>query len=84
MPSGTAVSASAALCSVSPSSATEPEISTTASWISAVTARTASEIHSARIPSALASMAASTLSAASCECGRSTCRSRPSAPDRGT
>ena len=34
MPSGTAVSASAALCSVSPSSATEPETATTAAWSS--------------------------------------------------
>ena len=80
MPSGTAVSASAALCSVSPSSATEPETATTAAWSSAVPPSTASEIHSARMPSALASIAASTLSAASWECGRSTCRSRPITP----
>ena len=36
IPSGTAVSASAALCSVSPSSATEPDSATTAAWITAV------------------------------------------------
>ena len=39
-PSGTAVSASAALCRVSPSSATDPDNATTAAWISAVTPST--------------------------------------------
>ena len=82
MASGTAVSASAALCSVSPSSATEPETATTAAWSAAVAASTASEIHSVRMPAALASMAASTLSAASCECGRSRWPSRAAAPCR--
>ena len=72
MPSGTAVSASAALCRVSPSSATDPEAATTTAWASAVTARTASEIHSARMPCSLASRAASARSAASCEWGRIT------------
>ena len=67
MPSGTAVSASAALCRVSPSNATDPETATTAAWTRAVPPRTASEIQSARMPAALASMARSTLSAASCE-----------------
>ena len=80
MPSGTAVSASAALCRVSPSSATDPDTATTAAWASAVTARTASEIHSARMPSALVSMAVSTRSAGSCECGLTRCRSRLRAP----
>ena len=79
-PSGTAVSASAALCSVSPSSATDPDSAATAAWITAVAPRTAREIHSARIPSALASIAASTLSAASCEWGRTRCTSRASTP----
>jgi hypothetical protein len=36
--SGAAVSASATLCSVSPSSATDPDSTTTAAWIAAVTA----------------------------------------------
>ncbi len=82
-PSGTAVSASAALCKVSPSSATEPDTAATAAWISAVTPRTAREIHSARMPCALVSMAASTLPAASWECGRSPCCSRASSPALG-
>jgi hypothetical protein len=69
------------LCSVSPSSATEPDTATTAAWISAVAPSIAADTHSARIPSRLASMAASTLSAASCECGRTRCRTRLSAPD---
>jgi hypothetical protein len=47
---------------------------------SAVPPSTAREIHSARIPSALASIAASTLPVASWECGRSTCPSRPITP----
>ncbi len=82
-PSGTAVSASAALCKVSPSSATEPDTAATAAWISAVTPRTAREIHSARMPCALVSMAASTLPTASWECGRSPCCSRASSPALG-
>jgi hypothetical protein len=36
--SGTAVNASATLCKVSPSSATEPDTTTTTAWIAAVTA----------------------------------------------
>ena len=60
MPSGTAVSASAPLCSASPSSATEPDSATTAIWASAVAARPASEIHSVRRPSAEDSSTGST------------------------
>src|SRR5262249_18712163 len=63
------------LCRVSPRSATEPDTATTAAWTAAVAASTASETHSARSPSPLVSIAASTCPAASCECGRSTCRS---------
>jgi hypothetical protein len=69
--SGNAVSASAALWIVPPSSATDPDFATTTACSAAVTARPAKEIHSARSPSALPSSAASTWSAASCECGRS-------------
>jgi hypothetical protein len=54
MPSGTAVSASAALCSVSPSSATDPDSAVTVACASAVAPSTASETHSTRRPSALA------------------------------
>ena len=79
-PSGSAVRASAALCRVSPSSATEPDAAVTAAWISAVTPSTPSEIHSVRMPSRLDSMAASTWSAASWECGRSRWRRRRSSP----
>ena len=68
-PSGTAVSASATLCSVSPSSATEPDNTTISACATAVAPSTPSEIHSARMPSRDDSMAESTLSALSCECG---------------
>ena len=80
MPSGTAVRASAALCSVSPSSATDPDTATTIAWITVVAPSTASEIHNARMPSAEDSIAASTLSAASCECGRNKCATFPHTP----
>ena len=69
MPSGTAVSASATLCAVSDSSATEPDSTTMTAWASAVAPSAASEIHSARMPSREASIAESTLSALSWECG---------------
>ncbi|WP_341868909.1 cation transporter, partial [Streptomyces murinus] len=69
MPSGTAVSASAALCTVSPSSATEPETATTPACARAVAPSTASETHRARMPWAEDSSAASSLSAVSWECG---------------
>ncbi len=65
MPSGTAVSASAALCTVSPSRATDPDRATITAWTTAVIPRTTSEIHSVRMPSRDASIAASTLSPAS-------------------
>ena len=58
--SGTAVSASAALCSVSPSSATDPENATTIACSTAVAASTVWVIHSARRPSAMASGARGT------------------------
>src|SRR6516164_4533589 len=77
MPSGTAVSASVALCSVSPSRATDPDSATTTPWTTAVQASPARENHSARIPSAEAASAGSTLSALWCECGRSRCPIRP-------
>ncbi len=69
MPRGTAVSASAALCTVSPSSATDPDTTTTAACTSAVTPSTASDTHRARIPRADDSSAESSLSAVSWECG---------------
>ncbi|GDY72388.1 hypothetical protein SAV31267_018730 [Streptomyces avermitilis] len=69
MPSGTAVSASAALCTVSPSSATDPESTTTTAWAAAVTPSTASETQSARMPRAEDSRAESSLSAVSWEWG---------------
>ncbi|HEX4979817.1 MAG TPA: hypothetical protein VFV35_07115 [Acidimicrobiales bacterium] len=50
---------------MSPSSATEPDTTTTPAWRAAVTPRPTSEIFSARIPSALVSSASSTRSAAS-------------------
>jgi hypothetical protein len=80
--SGTAVSASAALCSVSPSSATDPDAAATAACTAAVPARMASDTHSTRIPSALDSSAGSTWSAGSCECGCSACTTRDTAPAR--
>ena len=52
----------------------------TAACSTAVPARIAREIHSARMPSALDSIAASTLSVASWECGRSRCRTCPITP----
>ena len=67
MPSGTAVSASAELCSASPSSATEPDSATTTACASAVAASPASEIHRARSPSAEDSSTGST--ARSCVVG---------------
>ena len=76
MPSGTAVSASATLCSVSPSSATEPDHQATSACSAAVPPSTAREIHSARMPAPLASIAESTLSVESCECGATRCPSR--------
>lgn len=51
MPNGTAVSASAALWIVSPSGATEPDRATMTAWTTVVAPRTASKIHSMRIPS---------------------------------
>ncbi len=70
IPSGTAVSASATLCRVSPSSATEPEKATIAAWARAVTVSAIREIHRARMPARDDSSASSTLPAVSCECGR--------------
>ncbi len=65
MPSGTAVRASAALWTVSPSRATDPDRATITAWTTVVTPRTTSEIHSVRMPSREVSIAASTLSPAS-------------------
>ncbi len=70
MPSGTAVSASAALWTVSPNSATDPDRATITAWTAVVAASTTSEIHSVRIPSRDVSIAASTLSPDSWLCGR--------------
>jgi hypothetical protein len=70
MPSGTAVSASAALWMVSPRSATDPDSATITAWTTVVSPRTAREIHSVRIPSREVSIAGSILSTASWLCGR--------------
>lgn len=64
MPSGTAVSASAALWTVSPSSATDPDSTTITTCTAVVSPRTTREAHSVRMPSREVSMAASTLSPA--------------------
>lgn len=63
--SGTAVSASATLCSVSPSSATEPDQATMTAWSAAVTMSTANEMPSTRMPLLLDSSALSVLPALS-------------------
>ena len=73
MPTGMAVRASARLCRVSESSATDPDSTTTTAWNAAVTPSTASEIHSARMPSFDDSMTESTRSAASWLCGVTRC-----------
>jgi hypothetical protein len=57
---------------VSPSSATDPETATTANWATAVMPSATREIHSARMPAREDSIALSTLSAESCECGVTT------------
>jgi len=51
---------------VSPSNATDPDSAVTAAWISAVAPSTASEIYSARMPSALASIAAENRNKSKC------------------
>src|SRR6476661_309728 len=71
-----AVSASATLCSVSDSSATDPDAAATTAWKTAVAPSAASEIHRARMPAWEASMAESTRSAASWLCGTTRWRSR--------
>ena len=76
MPSGTAVSASAELCSASPSSATEPDRATTTACAHAVAASPASEIHSARRPSAEDSSTGSAARSWACECGPAACLTR--------
>ncbi len=85
MPSGTAVSASAALWIVSPSSATDPDSATTTSWITLVRPRMPSESHRVRRPSREVSIAASTLSMAAWLCGvtrwASRCRIRDQRPE---
>ena len=78
--SGTAVSASERLCTVSASSATEPERTTTAAWTSAVTPSTARLTRTARLPSSLASSAWSVDWDGSWLCGRITWRSRATSP----
>ncbi|HWM98855.1 MAG TPA: hypothetical protein VNO54_17575 [Streptosporangiaceae bacterium] len=75
-PSGTAVSASAALWMVLPSSATDPDSATITACTAAVAPSVASEIHNVRMPSREVSIAASTLSPASWLCGTSTCPTR--------
>ena len=80
MPSGTAVSASAELCSASPSSATEPDSATTTACASAVAARAASEIHKTRRPSAEDSSTGSTARSCEWECGPTACRRRAQIP----
>ena len=67
MRSGTAVRASAKLCKVSPSRATERESRTTASWIRAVTSSPARLMIRARRPALSASNASSIWSAVSWE-----------------
>ena len=70
--SGTAVSASATLCTESASSATDPLAATTSSWSSAVTPSTARLIFTARMPWLLPRSAESTESALSWLCRGST------------
>jgi hypothetical protein len=74
MPTGRAVSASAKLWMVSPSTATEPVNSTIIHWISAVANSTPNDQTRVRMPRRLVSSAVSSRSALSWLCGVTACR----------
>ncbi|CPU67286.1 Hypothetical protein ERS075557_08724 [Mycobacteroides abscessus] len=78
--SGTAVSASERLCTVSARRATDPLTATMASCASAVSPRTTRETFTARTPWPLATSSSSIESAASWECGTNTSCSQPRGP----
>ena len=78
--SGTAVSASAGLCKVSPNSATDPLATTTSACTPAAANRSASETATARMPSLLPSRAWSKESLASWEWGTMNPRRTPARP----